>query len=172
MRTPIYVRPLTETEQSTLQQELRTQNVFSLRRCQIILASAAQELAPAIAQRVGCSEQGVRDVIHDFNHRGLAVLHSGSTRPQHIQRKFDATQAERLRALLHQSPRTFGKPTNRWTLTLAADVCVEQGVTPTPVSRETIRNGLARLGVHWARAKRWLHSPDPAYQRKKTRVIA
>ncbi len=75
--------------------------------------------------------------------------------------------AERLRALLHRSPRDFGHPTSLWTLELAADVSFAQGLTPTRVSAETIRATLARLGVRWRRAKQWITSPDPAYLRKK-----
>ena len=74
---------------------------------------------------------------------------------------------ESLRALLHQSPRTFGKPTSRWTLALAAEVSFAQGLTPRLVSDETIRVALRRLRVSWKRAKHWITSPDPAYLRKK-----
>ena len=72
-----------------------------------------------------------------------------------------------MRALLHQSPRTFGKPTSLWTLELAADVSFERGVTTTRVTGETIRATLVRLGVTWQRAKAWITSPDPEYARKK-----
>ena len=75
-----------------------------------------------------------------------------------------------MRALLHQSPRTFGRPTSWWTLELAAQVSFEQGLTAERVSGETIRATLKRLGVGWKRAKRWLVSPDPAYARKKARA--
>ncbi len=40
-------------------------------------------------------------------------------------------------------------------------------MTATRVSHETIRAALRRLGVGWRRAKHWITSPDPAYQRKK-----
>ena len=43
----------------------------------------------------------------------------------------------------------------------------EQGITERQVSGETIRATLARLGVRWERAKRWIESPDPEYARKK-----
>ncbi len=77
-----------------------------------------------------------------------------------------------LRALLHQSPRTFDKATSLWTLELATDVGFEQGVTPARVTGETIRATLARLGVRWQRAKDWITSPDPEYARKKARATA
>ena len=64
---------------------------------------------------------------------------------------------------------TFGKPTSRWTLQLAAEVSFAQDLTPRLVSDETIRLALRRLGVSWKRAKHWITSPDPAYARKKKR---
>src|SRR4029453_17857043 len=53
---------------------------------------------------------------------------------------FDAGACEALRALLHQSPRTFGKPTSRWTLALAAEVSFAQGLPPRLVSDKPIFN--------------------------------
>jgi hypothetical protein len=50
---------------------------------------------------------------------------------------------------------------------MAAEVSFEEGITERRVSAETIRVTLARLGVRWERAKRWMESPDPAYARKK-----
>ena len=69
--------------------------------------------------------------------------------------------------MLHQSPRTFGKPTSVWTLPLVAEVAAAEGITPRAGSGEAIRRALARLGVRWKRAKYWITSPDPAYIRKK-----
>ena len=106
-------------------------------------------------------------MINGFNAAGLAVLARGSSRPHTIHTAFDAAQVERLRDLLHQSPRQFGKPTSLWTLELAADVSFEQGLTPVRVSGETIRATLRRLGIAWRRAKHWITSPDPEYLRKK-----
>src|SRR6185312_17187036 len=104
--------------------------------------------------------------------RGLAALRKGSSRPHRYRVAFDADRREQLRALLHQSPRTFGKPTSLWTLELAADVSFEQGLTAARVSGETVRATLQRLGIRWQRAKRWITSPDPEYARKKARAIA
>src|ERR687897_451724 len=43
----------------------------------------------------------------------------------------------------------------------------EEGLTKEPVSGETVRATLARMGVRWQRAKHWITSPDPLYERKK-----
>lgn len=88
-----------------------------------------------------------------------------SARPE-----IDDGGCERLRALLHRSPRDFGKPTSLWTLDLAAEVACAEGITARLVSGETIRQAIKRLGVGWRRAKHWITSPDPAYLRKKTRA--
>jgi hypothetical protein len=81
---------------------------------------------------------------------------------------FDGGRRERLKDLLHQSPRAFGKPTSLWTLALAAEVAHERGLTEQRVSDETVRQAIGRLGVGWKRAKRWITSPDPLYAQKKS----
>ncbi len=172
MKRPIFVRVLTADEHDQLVAGRRSSNAFVLRRCQILLASARGKIAREIATDLGCDDQTVRNAITAFNTRGLACLEVPSSRPQTIQAAFDAARTEQLQAILHQSPRTFDKPTSVWTLTLAAEVCFERGVTATRVTGETIRATLARLDVRWQRAKAWITSPDPAYARKKGRAIA
>jgi transposase len=172
MKTPVFVRPLTDAERAQLATGLRSSDAFVLRRTQILLASARGESAPQIARQLGCDDQTVRNAIAAFNTRGLAALRKGSSRPHRIHAAFELARGEQLRALLHQSPRTFGKPTSVWTLELAAQVSFEQGLTAERVSGETIRATLQRLGIRWKRAKRWITSPDPEYARKKARAIA
>lgn len=167
MKPPIFVRPLTDEEDAALEAGLRSADAFTLRRCQIVLASARREPPLAIARALGCDDQTVRNAIHAFNDRGAAALSKGSSRPKTIHAAFDATAAERLQALLHRSPRDFGHPTSLWALELAAEVSFAEGLTPTRVSGETIRATLARLGVRWQRAKHWITSPDPRYATKK-----
>ncbi len=167
MRTPIIVRPLADTERDAVTTGLRSPDAFTLRRCQILLASARGERAPQIAAHLGCDDQTVRNAIHAFNRSGLGALSEGSSRPHRIATAFDAAAAERLRAILHQSPRAFGKPTGVWTLDLAAAACFSEGITDERATGETIRVTLNRLGVRWQRAKQWITSPDPAYTRKK-----
>lgn len=170
MRNPLFVRSLSESDREQMEAGLRSGNAFVLRRCQIILVSARGQRASAIAETVGCDDETVRDVIRAFNERGVGVLQRGSTRPHRTQAAFSVAQTERLREMLHQSPRNFGKPTSVWTLELAAEVSFEQGLTPSRVSDETIRAILARQKVSWQRAKHWIVSPDPEYERKKRPV--
>jgi transposase len=172
MQTPLFLRPLTADERATLATGLRSSGAFTVRRCQMLLASAEGQHTTTIARTIRCNDQTVRNAIHAFNQRGVAALQPQSSRPHRTQAAFDADGRERLQALLHQSPRTYGKPTSRWTLALAAEISFAQGLTPRQVSGETIRMALKQLGVRWKRAKHWITSPDPAYLRKKNGATA
>jgi transposase len=167
MKPPIFVREFSEKEREALEAGLRSSDAFVLRRCQILLASSRGERAPQIAENLGCGSQTVRNAIHEFNERGLDALTPGSSRPREVHAAFDEESAKVLRELLHRSPREFGKQTSLWTLEYAAEVSFEEDLTDRRVSGETIRATLARLGVRWERAKRWIESPDPEYERKK-----
>jgi transposase len=167
MRTPIFVRPVTDAERRTLEAGLCSAGAFTLRRRRIILASSRGERAPRIAEAVGCDDRTVRIAIRAFGERGIEALTPGSSRPRTIRRAYDGERAEGLRELLHRSPRDFGRPTGVRTLGLAAEVSAEQGIVAGPVSDETVRRALSRLGVGRERAKRWIASPDPGYAREK-----
>jgi transposase len=133
-----------------------------------LLASADDHNAYQITRNLGCNPQTVRNAIHIFNEEGLSgTLRRGSNRPHTIHRSFDEEGAEALREMLHRSPREFGKQSSLWTMQMAAEVSFEEGLTKEHISGETVRATLARMGVHWQRAKHWITSPDPLYERKK-----
>jgi hypothetical protein len=87
--------------------------------------------------------------------------------PHTVHRAFHPEQAEALRQMLHQDPRLFGKHSSHWNLGMAAEVSFEKGLTKEQVTGETVRATLARLGVRWERAKRWITCPNPEHQIKK-----
>jgi transposase len=170
MKAPMYIRALSPAEQAGIAAGLRSSDAFPLRRSQILLASRRGQRPSEIAQNLGCAVQTVRNTLHAFEQRGLACLKQESSRPKTIHAEFDQQKCEALRAMLHQSPRTYDKETSVWTLALAAQVCQDLGLTSHQVSIETIRLALGRLGVGWHRAKHWITSPDPDYVRKKNGV--
>jgi transposase len=170
--TTIFVRVLTASERQHLQAGLRSADAFTLRRCQILLASANGQTPLLIARNLGCTAASVRNAIHAFAREGLACLQPKSSRLKSARPLLDDSFDEPLRHLLHQSPRTFGKQRSTWTLALVANVCFENAWTPRRLSIDTIRLAIKRLGVSWKRAKHWITSPDPAYARKKTRATA
>jgi transposase len=168
MKPPIFIRELSKEERKRLESGLRSKDAFTLRRSQMLLASSRGVEVPQIATNLGCAQQTVRDAIHAFNERGPDALEAGSSRPKRIHAAFDEQSAEALRELLHRSPREFGHDSSLWTLEMAAEVALEEGLTQRRVSGETIRATLSRLlGIRWMRAKRWITSPDPLYERKK-----
>ncbi|WP_244422422.1 helix-turn-helix domain-containing protein [Ktedonobacter racemifer] len=136
-------------------------DAFTLRRSQILLASGRKQRPKVIAQNLGCATQTVRNAIHAFEEKGLACLTQESSRPKTVQAQFDQVKCEALRAILHQPPHIYGKKTCLWTLSLAAEVCFEQGLTENLVSIETIRLALKRLGVGWQRARTLDHQSRP-----------
>jgi transposase len=170
MKPPLFVRSLSPEERQLLRDNLRSPSAFTLRRSQILLASAEGLKPSEIRDRLGCATQTVRDAIRAFDAEGTACLREKSHRPRSARPQLDDAACERLRALLHRSPRDFGKPTSLWTLGLAAEVAGAEGVTGRVMSGESVRRALQRLGVGWKRAKTWITSPDPAYVRKKTRM--
>ena len=168
MKPPIFVRELSENEREGLQAGVRSKDAFVMRRCQILLASARGESPPKIAATLGCASQTARNAIRAFNQRGMDALTPGSSTPKRVYSAFDAESAERLRGMLHRSPREFGYDSSLWTLEMAAEAAFEEGLTERRLSGETIRATLWRLlGIRWLRAKRWITSPDPLYERKK-----
>ena len=70
----IFVRPLTPSERTQLEELLRSSDSSVLRRCQVIMASSEGQSPEAIARLVGLSVQEVVFLIQDFNQRGLAIV--------------------------------------------------------------------------------------------------
>jgi transposase len=173
MRHPsLFVRLLTPEERQQREAGLRSSEAYLVRRCQIVLASEYGAGVPRMARQGGCSEQTVRNVVHAFNPQGVAGLPRASSRPHTTRERWGSAEAERLQALLPQSPRTFGPPTTLGTLEVAAEVSFAHGLTSQRVSREAIRTALGRWEVSWQRAKHWLTSPAPASGRKKKPATA
>jgi len=169
MPKPIYARPITSEEQTSLKVGLRSSSAYTVRRSQIILMSSEDRLsARAIGERLRCSDQCVREAIHAFEEEGVACLEAKSHRKHTLPTKFDQVGLERLSALVHESPRQYGYTTSLWSLTQLAHVSYQQGLSRASVSHETVRQALKRLGIDWRRAREHITSPDPHYEAKKT----
>ena len=148
MKSPIFVRTLSDLEKGQLETALRSKDAFVMRRAQILLLSERGERAPQIARNLGCGSQTVRDAIHDFNRRGMDALVSGSSRPKQYHAAFDGEGAEALQELLPRSPREFGRESTLWTLEMAAEVSFEEGIT----EKEGFRRDHPRyFGAPWQR---------------------
>jgi transposase len=98
-----------------MERGLRSAEAFLVRRCQIVLASEYGAGVPRIARQVGCSDQTVRNVVPAFNTQGVTCLQRRSSRPPTTRARLGSEGAQRLQAVLPQSPRTFGHPSSLWT---------------------------------------------------------
>jgi transposase len=96
-----------------------------------------------------------------YEGEGWAALtvHPGRGRRSRV----DAREVEQY---VRQSPRNFGVARTRWTLQgLAEKVPCLAGLGPSAVW-----HALRRLGLSYQRAEPWLHSPDPQYGKKNSRL--
>jgi DNA-binding CsgD family transcriptional regulator len=109
MKPPLFVRELSDAERRQLQAALRSRQAFTLRRAQILLASAAGQRPSAIATRVGCAVGTVHNAIRAFAGAGTGCLTEKKHGPKNARPILGAAEADQLRGILHQSPRRFGK---------------------------------------------------------------
>ncbi|WP_137686450.1 hypothetical protein [Thermosporothrix hazakensis] len=71
---------------------------------------------------------------------------------------------------MHRPPRDCGFQTSPWMLDVRVKQSVRQGWMVRPVSIETMRQVLSRLGINWKRARRWItRSVVPATKTARNR---
>ena len=134
MHPPIFVREPSAAERARLEAALRASDAFTVRRAQIVLLSADGHRPREIARGLRGAVQTVRNGVRAFNDTGLAALTAGSSRPKSAAPVLGEAALERLRAILHQPPRAFGRPRSTWTLALLAEVAHAEGLSPTELS--------------------------------------
>ena len=81
MKPPLSLRHVTDEERAALEAGRRRHDAFTVRRCQIGLASAERQKPAGIATTGRCAPQTVRNVRHAFEARGLACVPRGSNVP-------------------------------------------------------------------------------------------
>jgi hypothetical protein len=81
MKPPLIVRPLTDEARGHLEGGLRAQQALTLRRCQMVLASAPPQPPVQMVTAVGCRLPTVRNALHAFASWGLACLTEPSSVP-------------------------------------------------------------------------------------------
>lgn len=167
----LFVREVSSEEKKALQKGLHSTEAFTVRRCQILLSSAEGKTPIQIASDIHCSDQCGREAIHAFNKEGLICIKEKSHARHDNQSAFDSTGLERLKEIIHLSPRTFGCATSIWTLLLLAQTCEHEALTSRSISMYGVGRALKRMGIWWGRARHWIHSPDEHYDWKKNDEI-
>jgi Rhodopirellula transposase DDE domain/Winged helix-turn helix len=116
MGQSLALRTLTSDEVQQLKAGLRSPRGFTLRRCQILLASAKGLPPSQFAATIGCSTTMVRNVLSDFHERGIACVHQARRREGALPRGRPRTEAKdpTLRTDLEQlvSDELAGSPVN------------------------------------------------------------
>src|SRR4051812_33368728 len=170
MHPPIFVREPSAAERGRLEAALRAPDAFTVRRAQIVLASAEGRRPRVIARELRCAVQTVRNGIRAFDAAGLRALEAGSSRPRSAAPVLGEAERERLRAILHQPPRAFGHARSTWTLDLLAREAHVQGLSPAVLSGETVRQALLRLEEGRALAHEPRSRPR-AKERRRDRLV-
>jgi transposase len=170
MAEPVRARRLTDEEGRRLQQIVRRGKHESIRvrRALIIMASASGTPVAAIAGLVAAHEDTVRDVIHDFNERGLAALDPrwAGGRPRLISHDDIAF----IVATAITRPAKLGLPFTRWSVRKLADHLAGNPVRRVRIGRERLRQILHKRGISFQRTRTWKESRDPDKDAKLDRI--
>jgi transposase len=142
-------------------------SVVTWRRAQMVLLSAQEMDATAIAKVAFTSEDRVRDVIRNFNADGFASLYPKYKGGRPL--KFTLPQRREIKKTAKSHPGDHGLPFSTWSLSKLAEFLVAEGVVD-DISHEGLRVLLREEGVTFQRLKTWKASKDPHYAAKKARV--
>ncbi|MEW6104640.1 MAG: helix-turn-helix domain-containing protein [bacterium] len=163
---PIFVRKLSKSEIKELKKLLKSTNTRLYKRARVIWLSSAQQLkAPEIAKIADLHLNKVRKYIRRFNERGIAGLYQKPSpgRPRQI----TTEQRRQIIRLLKAKPKAFGLPLSSWNLRELCQIAIKEGIVKS-ISPEYMRRIIAEEGYSYKRSKRWITSPDPEYELKKT----
>jgi transposase len=140
-------------------------NAVNALHARIILLSRGRLASPAIADRVDCSSQWVRIIIHRFNADGIeGVSWYAYWQVRDTPRKFVAEIREQIAEVALSSPKSL-IGMNQWSLPKLRDYLVEQKIVGS-ISVEWLRQFLHRCHVRLRRTKTWKESTDPLFWRK------
>jgi DNA-binding NarL/FixJ family response regulator len=84
-----------------LEASLRSRDAFTLRRSQILLASARGSRPSQIAAHLSWANQTVRNALRAFRSEGLDCLTAKVQAPQRVQAIWSKARDDDLRELLH-----------------------------------------------------------------------
>jgi transposase len=163
---PIFAGELSPGEKRELKMLLKSTNTRLYKRARVIWLSSTQHLkAPEIAKIADLHLNKVRKYIRRFNEKGIAGLYqkSSSGRPKEI----TPQQRKQITSLLKSKPSSFGLPQSNWSLKGLCQIAIKEGIVKS-ISPEYMRRIIAQEGYSYKRSKRWITSPDPEYEFKKT----
>ena len=161
----IRVRSITAEESEILDLWERGDDIVCYRRARILRLLGADWRCPAIADVLALHVETVRWTIKAFNEGGIEAItpqpRSGGRPPGYSQEVADVAKD-----LARQDPPSQeGRAT--WTLHRLAKAIAARFEYIDTMSHEAVRRLLKLRDIAYYRAKHWLTSPDPHYERRK-----
>lgn len=152
---------LTTEERKALLKEYRhTGTARSARRAQIILLLAEGWSYREVRQATFASYDLIAQCVTQFEQGRVAALVGRGAPAETV----PLWQVQVVQWLLSKTPQDFGYFRSRWSCDTLAEVLAWE--TGQRLSRETIRCGLAKMGLVWRRPRPVLGPKDPQYQVK------
>jgi transposase len=143
---------------------LRT-NAANAMHARIVLLSRGGLSNREIAQRVDCSANWVRTIIHRFNEDGLAgITWYPFYQQRHNPRRFPMAVREQIVEIALSSPKVL-IGMNQWSMPKLREYLIQQRVVAS-ISVEWLRQLLRRYKVRLRRTKTWKDSTDPQFLAK------
>jgi transposase len=162
----VKVRPLRPYEKKKLRRMKRQlANAVNCRHARIILLSRGGCCNRVIADRVDCSPQWVRTVIHRFNADGInGIAWYPFFQVRDTPRAFGEDVRQQIAEVALSSPISL-IGMKQWSLSKLRAYLIEQKIVPT-LSVEWLRQLLHRFKIRLRRTKTWKESTDPDFWRK------
>lgn len=162
----VMVRQLRPHEKKKLRRMKRQHcNAVNRLDARVVLLSRGGLGSREIAERVDCSPQWVRTIIHRFNADGIdGISWYPYWQVRGTPRKFTADLREQIGEVALSSPQALIGMT-QWSLPKLRDYLVEQRIVSN-ISIEWLRQFLHRCKIRLRRTKTWKESTDPLFWRK------
>lgn len=168
MPKPIYVKPLSENEELKIQEIMNNSSKNISIRAKIVLLSNDGYTVPEIVPQVNRHNNIVRHWINEFNSIAMDIFHhqnKGKGRPAKLTKHIESIVSVAL-----SKPRELGQKFTTWSLNRLRKYLKDKlNIT---ISKERLRQILLKEGIAFHKAKDWIHSNDPEYQKKKDDILS
>lgn len=163
---PIFVKKLSKAERQELQKLLKSTDTRLYKRARVIWLSAFQRLkATEIAKIADLHLNKVRKYICRFNEMGIAGLYQKPSPGRPVEIK--TQQRKKIIRLLKTKPNALGLSLTSWNLRELASITQKEKIVNN-ISPMHLWRIIKEEGYSYKRSKRWITSPDPEYEVKKT----
>jgi transposase len=162
----VIVRPLRPHEKKKLCRMKRQHcNAVNRLHARVVFLSRGGLGSREISERVDCSPQWVRIIIHRFNADGIdGISWYPYLQVRGTPRKFTAELREQIGEVALSSPKALIGMT-QWSLPKLRVYLIEQRIVPN-ISIEWLRQFLHRCKIRLRRTKTWKESTDPLFWQK------